>query len=104
MIIINEAQVTSIYKGCGFTHRLISQSSNAKQKRCKPKEVSIKKVLQCIKMHKIITKKVIVDKIGMSSPTLDNCLDALLETKEVTREFIRMSGPYPVYRYIAAAK
>lgn len=101
---INLKSIRQIFDGCGFVHRLISQSSGAKQQKSTPRETSIEKVFQCIKMHKVITKKVIMDKIGISGPCLESCFEILLSRKKIQRGFIRFSGPYKVYRYSEATK
>ncbi len=84
--------------GCGFQHRLLTQSSRVR-KESKPKEVTIDKVLHCIKIHKTIIKKVIIHKTKVSGPTLDKCIDALLRRGEITSHYIGMSGPYKTFSY-----
>ncbi len=95
---INEKSIRQIFEGCGFQHRLLTQSSRVR-KESKPKEVTIDKVLHCIKIHKTIIKKVIIHKTRVSGPTLDKCIDALLRRGEISKQFITMSGPYEVYSY-----
>ncbi len=86
--------------GCGFQHRLLSDSSSAKKRTTPPKESSIEKIYQCIKSHNVITKKVIIKKTKMGELTVRKCLDVLVNRGEVTREKIGMSGPHQIHRYM----
>ncbi len=95
---IDETQVRQIFEGCGFEHRLLAKPPRVKNES-KVKEVTINKVLHCIKIHKAIIKKVIIHKTRVSGPTLDKCIDALLRRGEISKQFITMSGPYEVYSY-----
>ncbi len=90
--------------GCGFKHRLLSQSSTVEKENSTPKESTILKVFQCIRMHRVITKKVIVNKTRVSVITVGKCLDVLLDRREIERNFITKRGPHSVYNYKVIAQ
>lgn len=99
---INLKQMKQWRDGCGFKHRLLTQSSEARKEKSKPRESTILKVFQCIRMYKVITKQVIMKKTGISVVTVGNCLDVLLDRNYIERHFISKSGPYDVYNYKVA--
>ena len=100
---LNLKQVQQISKGCGFKHRLLSQSSKPKAEVV-PREASLDKVRVLVKAHKGITRKVILDKSDMSPPCLDRCMVVLLGYGEIKGESIGYSGPHEIFVYTWAGK
>ena len=66
----------------------------------KPFKRTLDGVMNAVKGSEGINRKGIIDITEYSNHCVDRCLDYLIENESLTREFVRMSGPYKVYRYL----
>jgi len=78
----------------------IEYAKPVEEKRlAKPFKRTIASVLNAVENNQGVNRKKIIDITEYSDHCVDRCLDWLVHTGEITRSFVRMSGPYKVYSY-----
>jgi len=78
----------------------IEYAKPVKEKRLvKPFKRTLAGVLNAVKNNQGANRRKIIDITEYSDFCVGRCLDWLVHTGELSRSFVRMSGPYEVYSY-----
>ena len=98
---IDLESLNKMKNGCGFKHRTIKKVK-VKSLVPSPKKSSIKKVYSKIKLSPGLWRQELIILTGLSTLCVDSCLKSMLASGVIVKEFIRNSGPHPMYRYRVA--
>ena len=98
---MNLAELSKMQTGCGFKHKAIKRTVN-KGYHANPKEENIEIVIGQIESTPKTLQSDIIKATGLSEPCVRACLVVLMESADVVREYIRHSGPFPMYSYSVA--
>ena len=75
------------------------QSKPVEKRLVKPFKRTLAGVLNAVKNNQRANRRKIINITEYSDHCVDRCLDWLVDNGELTRSFVRMSGPYKVYSY-----